>query len=162
MKPFKKSTWAYGIEKAYDDRVFVSPPVQGWSFIVGVSLSPKQYDSIEDEISPLLKKLSHIYGKACYFSTNRVLEFHVCSRALDGVVNRAYAYSGEIGEVLWKVGDETDAEVDIRTGCTEGTVMQIAEGWSISPITLGEELAPVGLGYLGRSLKASNMNHTGT
>jgi len=153
LKKFKKSTWAFGIEKAYEDKIFISPPVQGWTFIVGFTLAPKSEGSPEEEISPLLTKLSSLYGTACFFATHRVVEYHTWAKAENGDVTRAFAYIGEIGEIVWDIGAATDAEIDIRTGFTEDAVMQVADGWSVSPVSLHSGMAQPSLGYLGDSLK---------
>ena len=149
----KKSTWAYGIEKAYEDKIFISPPVHGWTFIVGFTLAPKSKGSPEEEVSPLLTKLSSLYGTACYFATHRVVEYHAWAKAMQGEITRAFAFSGETGEVVWDVGEATDAEIDIRETPTEDAVLQVADGWSVSPVSLVASMAPPSLGYLGNSLK---------
>jgi hypothetical protein len=153
LKKFKKSTWAYGIEMAYEQKIFISPPVEGWTFIVGSALAPEGERTPAEEISPLLTLLSSRYGAACYFATHRVIEYHAWAKAEHGNITRAFAYNGELGEIVWDYGPATDAEVDIRTGFSEDAVMQVAGGWSVSPASLNAGTAPPGLGYLGASMK---------
>lgn len=168
--------WSQGIHAAYDQSVFITPPVEGWTFVVGFSLAPST-----DDISPILQSrletLSQIFGTALCFSTHRVVEFHLWAKAVKGSLIRAYGYVGESGETFWDEGEMTPEEQQLgfaffdpkspeaedddyweRTDLSypdEDSVMFIADAWSISPIQLEQyagDLAP-SLGLLGRKSK---------
>lgn len=144
------SSWSHGIERAYqrDEDIFITPPVDGWILVVGVS--PEE---TPEETHSNLERLSAIFSEAQYFATDRVVEYHAWARAAAGTLMRYYAYLGEAGEVLAAVGEPTPIEISagIPAGVTpdEELVMRVAGGWSVDPSRLEErsDLAP-GFGLL--------------
>jgi len=71
-----ESNWHVGIDKAYKDAVFITPPVDGWTLVFGVAFP---YNDTGDDLADVKKKLQELskeFGEAQFFSTNRVVEFH--------------------------------------------------------------------------------------
>lgn len=150
------ATWQEGIAKAYQKRVFVTPPLAGWTLVAGVALfSNDEYDKWE----ALLSQLSQHFGEAQYFATHRVVEHHQWIRYAQGECLRHYAYLGESGAVLRAVGQPTELEQGLPTGSEdeetlalpdEELVMQMAAAWSINPTTLSSRTdIPPGPGLVG-------------
>ncbi|MFJ2081108.1 hypothetical protein ACIOBK_00860 [Micromonospora chokoriensis] len=95
-----------------------------------------------------------------YFGTHRVVDYHGWGRARGGVVERAFAYLGERGEVLFDVGERTIEEHALGVGAAydeddpwddeeetspwpdEETVLTLAGHWSIDPRKLEGALVP--------------------
>lgn len=148
------SNWQNGVEHAYDNRIFITPEVDGWTLICGnglLSLVEKESADIA-----ILNKLSAKYGEAQYFYTHRVTEYHIWAKSLNGKLIRYYAYLGEQGENLRIEGEPSEAEKGIKLINTfseeakaenyferedlvfpdESMVMSIAKAWSISPADL--------------------------
>jgi hypothetical protein len=145
----KASTWHNGVEQAYDASIFVSPSVKGWVFAVGRSLFPG--DSISKAISSPLLMLSREFGMACFFATHRVVETHIWAKAVNGQIVRAFGYSGESDEILWKEGEPTEEEEAlVEPFLNEETVMEISRRWSISPADLPFPDSEPGLGIVGK------------
>ena len=116
-------------------RIFVSPEVRGFVFVVGPMALPADERSVK-LATRLSAKLS---ARVQYFFTHRVVEQHGWLLAVKGVLARAYAYSGESGRILFDIGKRTEAERALVTmRITERTVLSIAGAWGISPITLAE------------------------
>ncbi len=163
-------TWNDGLARASSNQLFDSPPIQNWIFVVG------QLDLLIDEhalsqrLPLLLNPLSIRFGIAHFFSTHRVVEYHVWARSHSGLLVRAYAYLGERGETLWDAGPAT-TEADLgltffneqspdaddpaywdRTDLhfpDEESVMHIARHWCLAPIDLTPNDSPPALGVRG-------------
>jgi hypothetical protein len=148
------SNWQNGVEQAYDNRVFITPEVDGWTLVCGdglLSLVEKESADIA-----ILNKLSAKYGEAQYFYTHRVTEYHIWAKSLNGKVIRYYSYMGERGENMRVEGEPSEAEKGLKLINTfsveakaenyferedlvipdESMVMAIAKAWSISPVEL--------------------------
>jgi len=115
LKEQKPANWSQGLTAAYENQgfVFVSPPLKGWVLIVGRALWDKFDLAQPPQRLFLLRGLSQAFGHAQYFSTIRGVETHAWAMAEDGQIMRAYAYSGEIGEVLWDFGELTNEEEEL-------------------------------------------------
>lgn len=154
LKILGKSNWENGIKQAKDNRIFISPEVNGWTLISGNGFLTWLYnDSVDVSI---LNKLSTKYGEAQYFFTHRVSEYHVWAKSLNGNLERYYSYIGERGENLRIEGEPTEIEKGMNLINTfseeaknekyfddekliipdEILVMKIAENWSINPTEL--------------------------
>jgi hypothetical protein len=149
----KKTTgvnWEKGIEAAYQGFVFISPPVDGWTFVVGTHHAQARLEKITQKATSMLLELSSEFGEAQFYVTHRVVELHVWAKALNGKLIRAYGYLGEADEIFWDEGKAEIPEVDIRSDINEETVMEIARTWSISPTDLGKYESEPTLGLIGR------------
>jgi hypothetical protein len=139
----KTSNWKSGIEAAYEGYYFVSPPVNGWIFVVN-SIMPDL--SAKNDSNPLkvVTNLSKKFGEAYYFGTHRVVEYQAWAKAVNGKLERAYGYLGESGEVIVNQGNLsteekenkllfTDLNVDDPMLPNEEDVLLIAKTWTIDP-----------------------------
>ena len=155
LKSPQRCNWKSGIAAAYEEGVFVAPPVNGWTLVVGRGLPTIDDAARKKETDALLVKLSKRFGEAQHFGTHRVVEFHAWAKAIDGDVVREYAYLGERGEKLHDTGKITaeEQEVGIKNEAEffpdESHVMKVAGKWSLDPTTLSEKSGGKGVGWLG-------------
>jgi len=162
--------WEQGIAGAYEQTVFVTPAVAGWTLVAGRTLPFLPESASVPETEALVSQLSQQFGEAQYFSSQRVIEAHGWVKRLQGKIVRAYAYIGEKGETVVATGPLSAIEpptlVNTRslaaqrdtaylerpdlTTPTEELVMQIAAQWSVDPTTLDtrHDIAP-GFGWQG-------------
>jgi hypothetical protein len=147
----KKQTanWQAGIEAAYADDVFISPPVDGWAFIVSTSLAAMEAKLLPTNVGRFLERLSSEFGTAYFFATHRIVELHVWAKGSNGRIERGYGYLGETGEVIWDEGEATTEEINLRSDINEEAVMQVARGWAIAPVDLEEASVDPSVGILG-------------
>jgi len=150
-----KANWVNGMEESHNNRVFITPRIQGWKLICGWGLSKM----VEDESADIevLNKLSAHFGEAQFFFNNRENECHIWAKSENGELKRYYSYVGELGINIKIEGEPTEAEKDLNLVNTflpeaeneeeyfndeslvipdEDTVMEIAGKWSISPMEL--------------------------
>lgn len=171
LKHEQDANWITGIKYAYQDCVFVTPPIDGWTFVTGFQLPPHGTDARDKVREPLLR-LSKQFGTAFVFATHRVVEYHVWAMAARGEFVRGFGYLGESGATFWNEGSQTPEEEELgfaffderspevkdegywdRDDLTypdEEKVMGIARAWCLSPEDLEEyqHVAPT-LGLLG-------------
>jgi hypothetical protein len=152
--------WANGVWPG--SRVFVSPPVKGWNFIVGLPFSMRT-KTVADSVGPYIVELSKKLGIVNYFLSHRVTEFHIWARAENGKLLRGYCWLGETGETQWNEGepaverelgwkliDENSQENDpdaVIPG--EENVMAVARKWCLAPVDLKPEDAGPADGVIG-------------
>ncbi|MBQ0896207.1 hypothetical protein KBX37_24455 [Micromonospora sp. U56] len=97
-----------------------------------------------------------------FFANERVPDYHVWARAVDGELPRAYCFIGERGEVPLFVGDPTADEIELGIGIrgtepgwehwsddewtawyettpSESDVMAMAGRWSIDPSAIDDD-----------------------
>jgi hypothetical protein len=134
-------SWRSGIDLAYltDDRLVFTPPLPGardahWLLVCGRWL-------LRTVSSGEVVKLSEqLGGEVQFFATYRVSEMHGWTRAVDGVLVRAFGFVGETGEVTEWRGDPDDVERAVGLPpaldgegdvlVSEDDVMRIADAWS--------------------------------
>lgn len=152
--------WADGIDAAYDGRVFVAPPLDGWVLAAGTKFPDSGGGDHPDRATPFVEALSQRCGEVQYFGTHRVVEWHAWARAVNGTVTRKFSWIGERGEVLWNEGARTDAEREFHVGVEpdgsedaqfpdEEHVLAIAARWGVGPGTLDDRTDAPHLGYVG-------------
>ncbi len=167
--------WNAGIGTVYDARlgethVFVSPPVNGWTFVVGLPLPQPTGRAFVDKLTPLLVGLGGHFVEVQYFMAYPPVDYFAWARMIDGRLVRAFAVGDE--GVIWSKGKTTKEEralglklfelrgVRDRRGDaggplilhpTEHHVMQVARKWSLDPTGLGPAAAPAGLGLVARA-----------
>lgn len=105
-------SWNEGLELAEEEKLFISPPVEGWVLVFGAGL-PDPDDDI-DEFFKFITELSRKAGLVIYFRAERVFDHHAWVKALNGRVIRAYAWADN---TLWNQGDLTQAERDLKLRC---------------------------------------------
>ncbi|MEV6491368.1 hypothetical protein AB0M20_22560 [Actinoplanes sp. NPDC051633] len=134
--------WRDGIDLAHlsDDRVAVTPPIDGWTLAVGRYLMQAPLD---------LPGLSAtLDAEVQFFATHRVSEWHRWQKAAGGLLIRAFGYVGQTGEVTSWFGDPDPAEPltaydeDTTVLVAEQDVFAVAAAWSIDPTTLDGRPAP--------------------
>lgn len=165
--------WKSGIGSVYDhhlgnDHIFVSPPVNGWTFVVGLALPHPVGRSFNDKCTPLLESLGRRFVEVQYFFAYSPIDFFAWARLLDGRIVRAFAIT-DTG-IIWKRGRTTreeralgltlfdfrgvrgrkgDAGGEIIFYPTEEHVLRLAQRWSIDPTSLGEaDVTSPGLGCI--------------
>jgi len=106
----KPCSWMDGL--AGEDKLFISPPVNGWILVIGSGL-PDPSDDV-DACFRFVLGLSRKLGQVQFFSASRVLQHHAWVRADHGHVVRAYAWAGK---TIWKQGARTPAEKELDLEC---------------------------------------------
>lgn len=170
--------WSSGIGAVYDQsleqtHVFVSPPVNGWTFVVGLPLPHPTTSAFVDKCSPLLVSMGGAFIEVQYFFSYVPIDMFAWARMVDGHLLRAFA-AGDEG-VLWNKGKRTreerrlglklfelrglrgrrgDAGGDILLHPTEDHVMRLASRWSLDPTRLHAASAPPALGYIALAPKS--------
>ena len=148
------SNWDNGIGTVYDpllgpDRIFVSPPVDGWTFVVGIGLPHPVGRGYADKCTPLMARLAQAFVDVQYYFSYPSLNQYSWVRFREGRLVRAFATTND--GVVWSKGQISRAEqslglklfqfrgVKARHGDlggeilmtpTEDQVMQIARSWS--------------------------------
>lgn len=172
------ANWKTGIGVVYDrrlsdDRLFVSPPVNGWTFVVGLSLPQPVGRGFVDKATPLLQRLGSEFIEVQYFMSYPAIDHHAWARLIDGKLVRAFAIGDE--GILWNHGKPSkeeqtlglklfelrgvrgrrgDAGGELILYPTEEHVMRLASRWSIDPTTLDtidKEMVEAGLGWVGHT-----------
>ena len=170
LKKTKPSNWKNGIDKAYEDAIFITPAIDNWTLIVGMGLPTGDSKESIDQVSDLLNRLSKQFGEAQFFCTHRVVEYHCWIKSTNGKIDRIYSYLGESGENIVIKGQPTEIEKKYNLIDTfseeaenndyfdkedlvfpdEQLVMTIAGNWSIDPTLLDKRTDIKGLGLIRR------------
>ena len=169
VKSRSTCNWSAGIEKAYEDKIFITPSVRGWTFIIGYGLPHGDNKKNIDTLKTILNNLSKEFGEAQFFGTHRVVSFVCWIKSTNGKTSRVYSYAD--GENIVVEGDPTEVEKKMNlintlsseakdpkyfdkedlTMPDEEEVMKVANAWSIDPTKL-EQLKDIepALGILGK------------
>jgi hypothetical protein len=147
--------WSDALAHCRSRNLFVSPPVDGWTLVIGAALPDPAQDV--DAAYRLLTRASAALGELHFYSADRVLNFHTWARLDDGRVTRAYGWAGE---TLWNEGRMTLEEKLLGLRCrayaeepepmrygdippelhnTERVIL-LARRWSIDPVVASEIL----------------------
>jgi hypothetical protein len=149
----KPCSWTEGL--ANDEKLFIAPPVNGWTLVIGSGL-PDPSDDV-DACFRFVLGLSRKFGQVQFFSASRILHHHAWVRAERGRVLRAYAWAGT---TVWNQGVRTAAEREMGLKCFEygdpverhslaepdviasnvDKVPLLAARWSLDPALLDERL----------------------
>lgn len=166
------ANWNSGIGTVYDnrlgsERIFISPPVDGWTFVVSLALPHPVGANYVDKCSPLLASLAAQFSDVQYYFCYPALDFFAWVRFRDGRLTRAFASTDQ--GLVWSKGKPTreeqalglrlfelrgvkgrsgDTGGEILLSPTEDQVMQVAKAWSLDPTRLGAGDAPSALGYI--------------
>lgn len=168
LAEIEPANWTAGLTQAYssDDKVFVSPMLDGWVLVIGKTLWRKADMNRSAENIGWLKDVGRMFGNACFFSSMKGLGNHGWVGIRDGAIVRAYGYSGELQELIWLVGEPTEEEIAVNPGFAsevqerrqgdfrpiipdEKMVLELAARWSIDP-TFARKQYPADYGFLGR------------
>lgn len=170
----RQSGWKHGIGVACysdwwnDPRVFVLPPIDGWTLAVGGCL-PSLENSTPggDRVLRELIGWRNNFSEVQYFGTHRVSGFSAYAKMKDGLVVRAYA-EDNMGMMI-NCGNLTEEEIELGfqkykwTGTdsdeffvvpasypTEGDILKLAGRWSVNPTLLTEMGLEPSSGWLGK------------
>lgn len=165
----RPANWASGLGSTYGqtETVFVSPPVQGWTFVVGHSLP--MFADREDQTKSLrvFQDLGAVFPTLYGFGTHRVVSYNAWVKVTEGKIARAYAYAD--GTTLYETGAKTPEETklgfaffdersdaakadgyfdrtDLRFS-TEEDVVKLAAAWTLDPLSLGTR-TETGVGFV--------------
>lgn len=105
-------SWADGLALAGQQRLFLTPPMQGWILVFGAALPDPAKDV--DRCFLRLTALSQELGRVQFFSSHRALQQHAWATLDHGQVVRAYAWAGR---TLWNQGTMTPAERECGLTC---------------------------------------------
>lgn len=157
----RPANWRTGIGTVYDARlgeslVYLTPPVDGWTFVVGLALPQPLGRGFVDKCTSLLLDLGQAFPEAQYFLTYPQLECCAWARVVEGRLVRAFAIGDE--GVIWNKGRLTREERSLSLAIldargakvrnqpdvaaplvrpTEAHLKVIARGWSLDPTELG-------------------------
>ncbi|MGE0761178.1 MAG: hypothetical protein AB7O38_29460 [Pirellulaceae bacterium] len=160
LAPLERANWSNGIGTAYDDqlggsRLYLTPPVDGWTFVVGLTLPQPLGPAFVDKCTPMLLDLAAAFPEAQYYLTFPTLDFYAWARVVDGKLVRAYAIGDE--GLIWNKGRPTkderefgitlsqikgvrkrkgDTALSMLIYPTETHVVHLAGRWSIDPSML--------------------------
>lgn len=169
------ANWNTGLGTIYDRelgaaRIFVTPPVDGWTFAIGLAIPHPAAASFVDKCMPLLQRLSGRFSEVQYFAACPVVDLYAWVRFSDRHLLRAFATID--GELVWSKGSLTreeaalglrhyelrgvkdragDAGAEIVLAPTDEQVMQMARLWSKDPTALAAADAAPALGIVGRA-----------
>ncbi len=169
------ANWDNGLGTVYDellaeDRVFVSPPVNGWTFVVGLALPQPMGKSFADKSTALLLELGSTFIEVQYFLAYPAHDYFAWARVIDGKLVRAYAVTDD--GVAWNKGRQTKEEKHLGTKFyevrgvrkargqgtselvlipSEAHVAALAAKWSMNPSRLDTITVNTGLGYVGQA-----------
>lgn len=163
LKP-RPCSWEEGVSAAQDQKLFISPAVDGWILVMGSSLPEPAQDV--DRCFHFIVALSRKLGAVQYFSWHRHSKRHAWVRADRGSIQRAYAWSGH---TLWNEGRMTQAEADLRLKCYDYAepaersdfaradpvvhnterVPLLAARWSVDPASIGARMPRATQGIAG-------------
>lgn len=174
LKELREESWERGLNAAYTDwshTVFVTPPIDGWTLVVGFALGTFNEDEennnrFVDFLNILATKIPHFY----YFATYRVDDYHAWVSIRNGAITRAYAVFQD--ETIVNIGEKTIEEQDLGFNFfdtnsdeakkedyyeqenlrfpDEEDVINISGAWSINPLEIGERLQTQLFGIVGK------------
>ena len=171
----QRANWNTGIGTIYDPalgetHLYLTPPVNGWTFLVGAGLPQPLGPGFADKCTPVLLTLAAKFPEVQYFSSCPALDFYAWARVKNGRLVRAFAISD--AGVIWDVGKPTTEErslglklfqpkggrrkkdagkgaaSEMITYPSEAQVMHLASCWSLDPTTLAGAKADVALGVI--------------
>ena len=168
--------WNNGLGTVYhategETAVYVTPPVNGWTFVIGLSLPQPMGKAFVDKTIPLLLDLGSQFIEVHYYLAYPPLDCFAWARVIDGRIVRAYAVNDE--GIVWNKGKPTreektlgnklyevrgvkkrrgpDGEGELILYPTEQHVMQLAGKWSVDPTRLDTMMMPPAHGVLGHA-----------
>jgi hypothetical protein len=172
LEVVETANWRSGIGTAYDDRlgqshVFLSPPVDGWTFVVGLSLPHPMNRNFVDKCTPTLLDLGAAFPDVQYYFSYPLIDFYAWVRVCNGKLLRAFAIGDEgiiwnkgrlskdersLGLKLFEVrgvrGRKGDAGGQMILYPTESHVLTLAGRWSLDPTRIGAGKGEASVGYV--------------
>lgn len=190
LEPAEVANWRTGIGTVYDERlslgrVYLTPPVNGWTFVVGLSLPQPLGRNFVDKCTPMLLDLAGAFPQAQYYLCYPPMDFFAWAAVAEGKLVRAFAIGDEgiiwnkgkptkeergiglkVAEVRGVKGRKADVGAPMPVYPTEAHVMHLASCWSLDPTTLAASKADDGSGvgyvcYAPPGWKAERLRRTG-
>jgi len=135
------ANWASGLAAAAPTRassmaskesgpwIFVSPPVSGWTLIVGDWLPcpyarTEQRADIGQKFDVLFSRLMKHFADVQFFTSNRVADFYVWARAQGGESKRVFTFGD--GTVYENIGKQTPEEAKLKLANFSGLTASAA------------------------------------
>lgn len=170
-----RANWNSGIGTVYDDtlgerRIFVSPPVDGWTFVVGLALPSPMSRAFVDKWTPMMDGLAARFGDVQYYFSYPLIDFYAWARYAEGRPARVFATSDAgvvtsrgrptreergLGLKLFELRGvkerKGDAGGEIILSPTEDHVMTLASKWSLDPTKLGPASGPEATGLVAEA-----------
>ena len=169
------ANWSTGLGSIYDRElgeahVFVSPPVNGWTFVAGLPLPAPASRRFVDKCTPMLIDLGRSFVEVQFFASMASVDYFAWARMIEGRVVRAFAIGDE--GVIWNKGKPTkeekamglklfefrglrgrrgDAGGEIVLYPTEDHLMELAAKWSLDPTVLAKRELEPALGVVARA-----------
>lgn len=173
LKSVQASNWSSGLGTAYSEElgethVFVAPPVEGWTFVIGLPLPHPLGPAFHDKATPFLLELGGAFSEVQYYFSYPVIDFFAWARVVDGRLVRAFAIGDE--GVIWNKGRPSrperamglrlfelrgiqgrrgDAGGELLLYPTEDHVIALAAQWSLDPTRIDARRVDPALGYVG-------------
>lgn len=169
----RASNWNCGLGTVYSDdygetHIFVSPAVDGWTFVIGLPLPHPLGAGFQDKATPFLLELGGAFPEVQYYCSYPVIDFFAWARVVEGRLARAFAIGDE--GVIWNKGRPSpkeramglrlfelrgiqgrrgDAGAELLLHPTEDHLIALAAEWSLDPTRVDARRAQAGLGYVG-------------
>ena len=172
LQMLQRANWRTGVGTVYDQRlgethIYISPPVNGWTFVIGLSLPQPLGRGFVDKSTPLLLDLAAGFPEAQYYLSHAPIDFYAWARVADGKLVRAFAIGDE--GVIWNKGKASKEErglglklFDVKgmktrksdigppmpVYPTEAHVMHLAGCWSLDPTSIAATAVDASLGVV--------------
>lgn len=151
IRNVKPCAWDDGINASRRQQVFLTPPINGWTLLIGPGLA--RWTDDPDTCYQFIRDFSSKIGLVQFFSQNQVVNHHSWILANHGDILRAYAWAGE---TVWNQGPLTAAEKQLGFVCFDygerlardessqadpcpantEMVHRLAGKWSVDPTTI--------------------------
>ncbi len=122
--------------------VGVYSPEPGWTLAIGGGVLP---DAQSDGFVAFLKAVSIPLGELYYFANYRIVEHHAWAKVVNGEIVRAFAHTGESGEISLDEGPLTPEEEALGPEALEfpddEMVFHLAQKWSVDPAIVLESVS---------------------
>ena len=184
LRKKEHANWRSGLEAVHDPsigaaKVFISPPLNGWTFIVGTAIPFPAGNKLVDNSLLLLTGLANKFEDVQYYFADEELGFFAWARLRNGKIGRAFAW-GDQG-IIWNRGRATKeeralglrplepqtAKMEERASAlqrlvypNEDHVHRLAGAWSINPMDIKFLETSLGVGIIGTPPTSWNKQET--
>ena len=167
------ANWRSGLEIVHNSsigagKVFISPPLNGWTFVIGTAIPFPAGSKHADNCMPLLAALGDKFEDVQYYFADEELGFFGWARIRHGKIGRAFAWGDE--GIIWNRGRATREEralglrpLEPQTAKREERasalqrlvypgedhVHRLAGAWSINPMDIKFLESSMGVGLIG-------------
>ena len=153
VKNAQTANWESGMKAADNDKLFITPVMDGYVIIAGVDYLTEKQEKVTE--------LAKGFEEVLFFGTHRVVELNVWAKYVKGEMLRWYYFLGESGEVISE-GELTPEELKLGFDSLisseeddwetvdfpdEESVMAISKAWGVDPWFEGHQ-GEVSTGYV--------------